>query len=391
MALRDLEENLLRDAARRQPPKPSLEERWRLLDGIALAKPLPPIPWLCEGLRIAPGPITLVAGYGYSRKTMALQSLAVSVAAGKPVWGVFTCRQGPVLHLDYEQGRRLTQERYQRLARAMGVELESLDLTVGCMPNVYLDQSDAPDDLLRICDGAAFVIVDSLRAAFPKMDENSSEARAYLDTLSRVSERTGATIAIIHHARKPSPQHGGTETHAIRGSGAIFDAPQTVFVFEGNKDAPTVVHHQKDRITGSELPDFGLESLDVEINGVPRAGLGIVHLEPEQVESFKVAQREAKQRIAEAEKEARQRVAEDARAAKERAKSVEVAQVIREVIARHAGRFCGGIEVLLVACRETGKLHCKNDKFYSVLKDMISSGSVTKEGSYRNVWFTLNA
>lgn len=345
-----------------RPPSP-IDERWQLLDGHQLSEPLPPIPWLCEGLRIAPGPLTLVVGYGYSRKTMALQSLAVSVAAGRPVWGVYGCRQGPALHLDYEQGRRLSQERYQRLARAMGVELRDIPLRVAPMPRVYLDDDEAPDDLVRLCEGAAFVLVDSLRAAFPRADENSSEVRAYLDMLSRVSERTGATIALIHHARKPQAGATDSATHSIRGSSALFDACQSVFVFEGAKDTPTTVHHQKDRVTGSTVDDFGLDSLDVDIDGERRAGLTVQHLDLAQMS---------------------QRV-EASALAQERAETDRIAEAIATTLARYAGVFRGSRTQL----RETCGLKVRHARFVAVLTDLIHAGSVVQGGSYHEPEFTI--
>jgi hypothetical protein len=270
---------------------------WGLLSVDDLAAELPPVPWVCKSLGLAPGALTMVAGYGYSRKTMAMQSLGLSVASGKDAFGVWTVERGAFVHLDYEQGRRLTQDRYQRLARGQGYDLRDLPagaLRVACMPRLYLDDKSAADELMALCDGAKFVLVDSLRAAFPHADENSSEVRAYLDVLSRVSERTGACIALIHHARKPNGQDGGTATHAIRGSSALFDACQSVFVFMGEKDAPTRVHHQKDRISGATVDDFGLTSLDLNgPDGAARWGLAVVHLDPEQIGNEASVKREA--------------------------------------------------------------------------------------------------
>lgn len=269
------------------PPAPTLDG-WNVLGVHDLSQPLPPVPWICEPLGLAPGAVSLFAGYGYSRKTMALQSLGLSVATGRPVWGVWSCRRGSFVHLDYEQGRRLTQERYQRLARGMGVELSELEpgsIKACVMPRRYLDE-DVTEELVAMLEGATFVLVDSLRAAFPHADENSSEIRAHLDILSRVSERTGAGFAVIHHARKPNAQAGGTATHVIRGSSALFDACQSVYVFEGEKDTPTRVHHQKDRIRGLTLDEFGLTSDDTSgPNGEPRWGLVVRHMELAEMES----------------------------------------------------------------------------------------------------------
>jgi hypothetical protein len=63
--------------------------------------------------------VNLIAGYGFTGKTIAAQALALAIASGGRVWDMFAARSGRVLHLDYEQGQRLTNERYQRLARGV--------------------------------------------------------------------------------------------------------------------------------------------------------------------------------------------------------------------------------------------------------------------------------
>lgn len=276
---------------------PATGDRWNRRGTRLMSQPLPPIEWACEGLGLAPGAVSMVAGYGYSRKTMALQSLALSVATGRPVWGVWGCKQGRVMHLDYEQGPRLTDERYQRLARGMGFELEDVPdeaLETYSLPRVYLDQSEHIDELAGIVEGSRLVVVDSLRAAFPKLDENSSEVRSHLDALTRVSVRTGAAIVVIHHARKPTKEAMGGALMSIRGSGALFDACQSVWVFQGAKDTPTTVHHEKDRLRGVTLDPYGLSVEDVPGPSGGRWGLTVTHLEGEQMRGHEKAQAAAR-------------------------------------------------------------------------------------------------
>ena len=232
-----------------------------------IAKEPPPIPWLCEALAIAPGMCTIFSGSGYSRKTLALQSMALSVAAGLPLWGLFPVRSGKVLHFDYEQGSRLTFERYQRMANGMGIALTTLPqdaLRVSALPRLYLEAPGAFEHVERAADGCALAIVDSFKAAHPKAEENSSDVREHIDRLSRVSERTACAFLIIHHERKPSGNDGGEAKHDMRGSGAFFDACQTHFSFKGAKGKPTTVKHEKDRLRGVELEDFLLDALDLE-------------------------------------------------------------------------------------------------------------------------------
>lgn len=260
-------------------------------DATEIAKPLPELSYLVPALGIASGAPVLVAGYGFSGKTVSLQSLALSVASGRPAWGVYSVRQGRVLHLDFEQGTRVTHERYQRLALGMGVDLSGLGdrLRLAVNPAIYLDAADAEEVYSRAFEGVDLAIIDSLRAAAPRGDENASDVRRAIDLASRAAERHGTVVVFIHHARKPKAEDPDGARYRIRGSSALFDAGGSVFVFAAEKDQPTRVAHEKCRNRGLTVEDFGLTVEDVEIDGDPRAGLRVVHLEPEQLASNEAA------------------------------------------------------------------------------------------------------
>ena len=252
-----------------------------------LAEPLPTQNFLVEALGIGPGAPTVVAGYGFAAKTMALQSLLLDIASGQKAWGVFGCKKGRALHLDFEQGLRLCQERYQRLAKGRGLDLRELRdgdrLRLAVHPSVYLTADDAESVFTRAFGGFDVVLIDSLKAATAGADENSSEIRQYVDVLGRVSETTGATVLLVHHARKPKSDDPVGARYAMRGSSALYDAMASVFIFSGAKGQPTRVTHEKCRNRGIMVDDFGLQVEDVEIDGDRRAGLRVVHLEPEQL------------------------------------------------------------------------------------------------------------
>lgn len=270
--------------------------RFELVDVDKIFAPLPPVPYLVQRLDMCPGAPTLFAGYGFSGKTLAAQALALSVCTGRDVWSDFMVqRSGRVVHLDFEQGFRLTAERYQRLARARGFEREKLSglLHLAALPSLTLSHRDAREALLRACDGRALVIVDSLRACAPDVDENSSDARRVLDLLTSVSDKTGCVPLVIHHARKPREDGEGGAKVAIRGSSAIFDACSSVCVFSAKKGEPTIVQHEKARTSGTTEPDFALEVHDVEIAGNARGGLDVRAVA---VESSEEKRGEAEQR-----------------------------------------------------------------------------------------------
>jgi hypothetical protein len=258
-------------------PAPPTRQAWPELDALAIFGPLEPVNYLIGPLDICAGAPTLWAGYGFSGKTVAAQSAAIAIATGRRVWEAFTARQGRVLHIDYEQGARLTRERYQRLAAAQSITPDELAgrLVLTSMPQIYMDGPTVEPFLKGKVEGFDLVIVDSFRASGQAIEENDSSARGVLDMFNRVSGATGAAIVVIHHARKPSKDSAGGARMAIRGSGAIYDACSSVLVFEAEKGQPTRVAHEKARTSGITSDDFVLRIEDHEVGGNPRGGLTV--------------------------------------------------------------------------------------------------------------------
>jgi hypothetical protein len=235
---------------------------------------LPPVNWLCQDLQLAPGRPNLLAGPGYGGKSIIAQIIGFSVASGQRVFGKFPVQQGKVIHLNYDQGGRVPKSRYQRIMRAHFMAPSDLDgrLFLGNHPPVYLDDTRAETVLMALCEGAALLIVDSFRAAMRTLDENDSRVRGPLNMLIRVSEKTGVTVLVIHHSRKPGIGAAAGKNE-IRGSSAIFEACESVYVLDPVKGEPTRVIHEKAGITGMTRPDFLLHVADIEIDGAPRGGL----------------------------------------------------------------------------------------------------------------------
>jgi hypothetical protein len=227
------------------------------------------------------------------------------IVTGTPVFGIFPVKQGRVLHLDYEQGARLSRERYQRLARGMGIELGDLlddNLRLACFPDTYLDDKDAEKILRATVDATKpdVVAFDSFKAACPSTEENSSAARKPLDVLTRVCGDTRTALG-IHHSRKP-PQDGGRNRStdprmSIRGTGAIYDGVIGAYVLErerDDQDSPIRVHHVKERMRGRRLETFGFRVVDVPNGSDPHWGLRVEHVEADTLKTTTTAPRDPK-------------------------------------------------------------------------------------------------
>jgi hypothetical protein len=250
-----------------------------------LFAPEPDAKLIVPALGLAPGPPSGLWGQGYVGKTIVAFSTGLSIATGRDLWGLFGVKKGRWLHLDHEQGRRHTKKRIQRLVAAMGIDPDELrgQMEVSVYPRLNLTTDGAEDLYKRLFAGFDFVTIDALKGVTPGVDENASAVREYIDKLGRASEASSAHVQLIHHAGKTPMQGTRIRKEAGRGSSAIFDAHGTVLVLTASKGEPIHVTHEKDRELGFTLPDFGLRIEDVELDGNPKGGLRVVHLEKEQL------------------------------------------------------------------------------------------------------------
>jgi hypothetical protein len=243
--------------------------------------PLAPMKWISRELMIAVGRPTLIIAYGASAKTLAMQSLLLSLCAGKPIWDHFAVGEPQrVCHLDYEQGSRDTYSRYQRLALGHGFAVGDLGdrLYVAAMPSVYLTTPDAEAELSALASGFDVVLIDSFRAAALGVDENASEVRAYIDMLTRISGNTGCAFILIHHAGK-AKDDGRDQRMLGRGSSAIFDACGCVYnltIGKANADPRRLVMAKPPASgMGKPVAAFGLVVADVASGEDEFAGVSV--------------------------------------------------------------------------------------------------------------------
>lgn len=255
------------DPANEVTPK---RPRIPLLFGPDIGSPLPPFEWLSERLGIMAGRVTLLAGPGGVGKTMLAQEMLLSVVAGRPTcWGgVDLGLSGPVVHVDYEQTTTITKWRYHRLANALGIQLSSLGegLALASLPPVYLNDATAEASFVEVCTGRRLAVFDNLRAGTPGADENSSEMRAYIDMLTRVSNVTGCVIVLLIHANAQGNERGST---------AIRDATQQLVMAEPFKSG-VKVYAKKSNVTSLADATLYVRLADVgEIDASTKKSVGL--------------------------------------------------------------------------------------------------------------------
>lgn len=146
-------------------------------------------------------------------KTTLIYELAVAVAHGRMFLGRNT-KRGNVLILAVEEHRRDVKRRLRNLGAD---QLDSIHVHAGPLP-------DSPETIYAM---AAFikehaivlVIIDTLNSYWSVTDENNAaEVTKATLPLLQLARESGATVLLLHHARKAEGGYGDE----IRGSGALF-------------------------------------------------------------------------------------------------------------------------------------------------------------------------
>ena len=191
---------------------PLLAQRWTLLGIADLLKPPKRPDYLVDSMLRTPG-LSCFYGVPGDLKSMLLMDLAVCVADGQP-WleplpkvgtgGAYTVKQGPVLWFDQDNGQNRLQERFGALCRARGIDAAPLHAISFPRPVFDVSKPEDADLLAGQIDalGAIFCVCDNLGTISGGREENSSQMVDVMGGLRWITEKTGAHLATIHHARK---------------------------------------------------------------------------------------------------------------------------------------------------------------------------------------------
>lgn len=205
-----------------------------IIDTARVFAPLePPVEVIAGCVRVSS--IALLAGFGSGSKTWQGLDACVSVALGQHWLSRFPTRRGRAAFVDFESGEYETCRRIQANARARGYDrIEGVDVV--CMPGIYLGDDRFLHAIEDLAKGRSLIVIDSLRAA-SLVDENDSRIRLGLDQLRAVAEKTGCAFIVLVHAKKSSGSPTQIdERELLRGSSAVFDAADVVFVSTYKKD-----------------------------------------------------------------------------------------------------------------------------------------------------------
>jgi len=223
-------------------------------------KPRPPLEYVIEGLFPLPS-LSIVFGAPGTLKSLLLGSAALHVVAGE-TWIGRTVKQYPAMWLDVDNGKRRTAERFEALARYLGLKADA-PFTYYSMPNPMFNAGNDGDiELMKgrmLSRGTKFLIIDNLGMICPGADENSDAMVKVMGNLRMLAEQTGGAVVVIHHQRK-STGTGVRKGETLRGHSSIEAALDLALLVE-REDHSTIVAIRSTKTRDVDVYPFGAEWL----------------------------------------------------------------------------------------------------------------------------------
>ena len=189
------------------------------LETAAVNRPL----WLIDNLWTSSA-VGIIGGAPKSCKTWMALEMAVAVASGSPCLGTFRVPSpGPVLLYAAEDSAAALRVRLESLAQHHRLDLAMLDIHVITADSLRLDRPADQQrlDATLLLHRPVLLMLDPL-VRLHAIDENAAgEIAALLGYLRVLQRKTGAAIALVHHARKNVSTNGGAG-YSLRGSSDLY-------------------------------------------------------------------------------------------------------------------------------------------------------------------------
>lgn len=214
--------------------------------------------WLVKHL-IERNGIMILAGESMAGKSFLIMDMGMKIARGLDYAG-HKVRQGAVIHMAVEDGKG-TELHFKGCLKAQGISPDAdvpyvvMDPFANGGQGFTLMDDTVVDRFIAEClewkayyGSLEMIIIDTLSMATEGMDENSSgEASKVLGRINRIRERTGATVAVVHHMNA-----GGTK---VRGSTAIVaNVSNVIELRQQTIPAPNKREEPKPALDGNGQP-----------------------------------------------------------------------------------------------------------------------------------------
>lgn len=249
------------------PKSPSLLRAWEIRNLTHAYEPRDPMRYLVAGLLPRPS-LSILFGAPGSLKSLMLADLSACITQGA-TWlesmpgaeqgRSFSTEQAGVFWVDFDNGRRRTDERMAAVGRGHELEKEA-PIHYTSMPTPWLDAGNqafvaSMADMVRQL-GVGLVVIDNLGLVTGKIDENSPEIARVMGNFRFLAEEADAAVIIIHHQRKATGFLDVRKGETLRGHSSI-EASLDLALHIDRKESTESVTVTATKTRGFRVDTFG--------------------------------------------------------------------------------------------------------------------------------------
>ncbi|HYK89797.1 MAG TPA: AAA family ATPase [Acidobacteriota bacterium] len=176
-----------------------------------------------------------LTGPGKKGKSMLVQNMILSLAAGIPVLGQFPIPLSRrVVYIQSEVSPHAMQDRLKKMIDSRGGEdLRFHSATLVNAPNLKIDSKEGYRAIEMILEQskAEVAVFDPLYRLHVADENRANEMRAVIDLFDRLIEKFGIALIAVHHHGKQT--EGRDESQFSRGSSVFTDWIDTQLIFRG--------------------------------------------------------------------------------------------------------------------------------------------------------------
>ena len=187
---------------------------------------------------------------------------------------------GPTVFIEYEGGKSALQRRVRTML-PHGIYLQGgdpIDVEIIHRPDgVKIDTDPGEAWLHEVCIGKVLCVIGPVsKAASIQRENEPSEWQTIAERLQRVVDRTGCTILLLHHTRKPSQQFGPPKKvddyfNTARGSNSYMGAVDFAIGVqkEQEKREGMLFYLEREGESGIMTYDFEIPTLTIQPSDRP--------------------------------------------------------------------------------------------------------------------------
>ena len=154
---------------------------------------------------------SIVQVYGYTGHGKSWLTLLIlwHLARGQSVGPFTITRPHTVAYVDFENGRSTIAHRMQKMLKSFGTTHKRLKIVSPALHQELAEMNlKEPAGLAKLqkwieATQPEVVVIDTVRSAYPGMQENSAEGWAPMNQLALRLRNAGISVIILHHANKP--------------------------------------------------------------------------------------------------------------------------------------------------------------------------------------------